>query len=66
MCSKGCWVVFFIFIQIIIEHSANKQWRPDQMSLYVASNLGLHYLPMSLKKDASLILVNRGLIKTIK
>ena len=25
---KGGWVVFFIFIQILIEHSANKQWRP--------------------------------------
>ena len=27
-CSKGCWVVFFIFIQILIEHYASKQWRP--------------------------------------
>ena len=25
---KGCWVVFFIFIQILIEHSISKQWRP--------------------------------------
>ena len=23
-----CWVVFLIFIQILIEHSASKQWRP--------------------------------------
>ena len=34
-------MVFFIFIQILIEHSA-------------ASDLGLHCLPMS-KKDARLI-----------
>ena len=27
-CFKGCWVVFFIFIQILIEQSACKQWRP--------------------------------------
>ena len=26
-CCKGCWVAFFIFIQILIEHSAIKQWR---------------------------------------
>ena len=25
---KECWVVFFIFIQIVIEYSASKQWRP--------------------------------------
>ena len=24
---NGCWVVFFIFVQILIEHSASKQWR---------------------------------------
>ena len=24
---KGCWVVSFIFIQILIEHSVRKQWR---------------------------------------
>ena len=23
---KGSWVVFFIFIQILIEHSVSKQW----------------------------------------
>ena len=30
-CFKECWVVFFLFIQIIIEHSVGKQWRiwPD-------------------------------------
>ena len=25
---KGCWVAFFIFIQILIEHSESKQWIP--------------------------------------
>ena len=24
---KGCWMVFFIFIWILIEHSVSKQWR---------------------------------------
>ena len=52
---KGCWLVFFIFIQILIEYSANKQWRPDQMPRSLACDLGLHYLPMSHKKDARLI-----------
>ena len=33
------------FIQILIENYASKQWN-------VASDLGLHYLPMSHKKDA--------------
>ena len=25
---KGCWVDLFIFIQILIEFSVSKQWRP--------------------------------------
>ena len=25
---KGCWVVFFIFSESLIEHSVSKQWRP--------------------------------------
>ena len=25
-CFKGCWVVFILFIQIVIEHSVSKQW----------------------------------------
>ena len=25
---KGCWLVLFIFIQILIEHSVNIKWRP--------------------------------------
>ena len=27
-CFKGCWLVFFTFIQILVEHSLSKQWRP--------------------------------------
>ena len=48
-------VVYFIFIQVLIEHSSSEQWRPDQMP---HSGLGLHYLSMSHKKDARLIWVN--------
>ena len=25
---KGRWAIVFIFIQILIEHSVSKQWRP--------------------------------------
>ena len=46
-------MVFFIFIQILIETYASKQWRPlSDTMLDAASDLGLHYLPMSQKKDA--------------
>ena len=31
---------------------------PDQTSLFAAADLGLHFLPMSHKKDVSLIWVN--------
>ena len=48
-------MLFFIFIQILIEHSASKQWNPDQTKHSVASGLGLHYLPTSHKKDPGLI-----------
>ena len=51
---KGCCVIFFIFIQIKIQHFSSKQWRPDQIQRSVASDLGLHCLPMSHKKDARL------------
>ena len=51
-------MVFFIFMQILIEHSVGKQWRPGQTQRAAASDLGLHGLPMSDKKDARLIWVN--------
>ena len=52
---KGCWVIFFIFIQILIEHSVSKQWRSRSDTISVAYDLGLHCLPMPHKKDARLI-----------
>ena len=35
---------------------------PDQMPRSAASDLGLHCLPMSHKKDARLIWVNEGFV----
>ena len=54
---KGCTVVFYIFIQISIEHSVSNSGDPDQTSHSVASDLGLHCLPMFHEKDARLIWV---------
>ena len=50
--------MFFDFNQILIECSANKQWRP-RSEQNVVSDLGLHCLHMSHKKDARLIGVKR-------
>ena len=44
-------MVFFIFIQVLREKYASKQWRPDQMPHFVESDLGLHYLPLSPQKE---------------
>ena len=44
-------MVFFIFIQVLIENYASKQWRHNQTPNSVASDLGLHDLPMPHKKD---------------
>ena len=46
------------FIQILIENSLANSGDPDQTPRSVASDLGLHRLPMSHKKDARLIWVN--------
>ena len=48
-------MVFFIFIQSSIENSERE---PDQTLLFVASDLGLHGLPMFYKKDTRFIWVN--------
>ena len=49
----------FNFIQILIEHSVSKQWRPDQMPHSAASDLGLHcFFLCPSKKNARLIWVN--------
>ena len=55
---KACWAVFFICIKFFIEHSVSKQWRPDQTRRSEASDLDLHRLPLSHKKDTRLIWVN--------
>ena len=47
-------MVFLIFIQILIEHSVSKSGYPDQTPHKETSDLGLHCLPMSHKKDAGL------------
>ena len=57
---KGCWVAFFIFIQILIEHSVSKQWRHRSDTAVCVSDLTLKCLPMSHKKDARLIWVKEG------
>ena len=50
-----CWVL--IFFLNLIEHSQAKAEDPDQSntSLYAVSNLVLHCLPISHKKDARLM-----------
>ena len=40
-------MVFFIFIQILIEHSVANSGDPDQALHSAVSDLGLHCLPMS-------------------
>ena len=48
-------MAFFIFIQILIEHSEANSGYLDQMPCSAVSHLGLLCLPMSLKKDARFI-----------
>ena len=50
-------MIFFIFIQILKETPVSKQWKPDQTLHVAASDLILHCLLMSLKKDARFIWV---------
>ena len=54
----GWWVVFFIFIQIFIEYSVSKRWRPWSDDAFCGvllclSDLDLHSLHISHKKDNS-------------
>ena len=48
-------MAFFIFIQILMEHSKASTGYSGQMRCSTVSHLGLHCLPMSHKKDAMLI-----------
>ena len=56
---------FFIFIQILIENHARNSGDPDQTPRSVASDLGLHYLPLSHKKGARHIWVKNAIILLI-
>ena len=56
---NGCWVVFFIFIQILIEHSASNfanSGDPGQVSGSAACDLGLHCCPTKRTDDHYLLL----------
>ena len=45
---RVCWVVFFIFIEILIKHSIKaNSWNPDQLQCSAVSELEVHCLPMS-------------------
>ena len=59
---KGCWVVIviYIFIKKFKGTFFNKQWRPDQTSCFVESDLGLHCLPLSHKRTLSLYGLNKA------
>ena len=50
-------MVFYIFIQKLIENAVYKanSGDPDHTPHFAASDLGLHFLLMSYKKDARLI-----------
>ena len=50
-------MVFFIFIQILIEHLQAYSGDPDQTPRSVAPGLDMRYLPTSHKKDARLLWV---------
>ena len=55
----------FIFIQVLIEIMQPNSGDPDQTPHSVASDLGLHYLPMSHKKGARHIWVKNAIILLI-
>ena len=46
---KGCWVLFIIFLSILREHCASKQWR----FCSAAPDLGLARLPLTPKKSSA-------------
>ena len=55
---QGCWVVFFIFIQILKKLLLANSGETYQTPPFVASDLVLHCLPMSHKYNARLIWIN--------
>ena len=58
-------MVFFIFIQVLLEIMQANNGDPDQTPHSVASDLGLRYLPMSHIKDARHIWVKNAIILLI-
>ena len=58
-------MVFFTFIQVLIENMQANSGDPDQTTHSVASDLGLRYLPMSRIKDARHIWVKNAIILLI-
>ena len=48
-------MVFFIFIHILKETCVSNSGEPDQTPHFVVSDLVLHYLPLSHKKDSRLL-----------
>ena len=48
-------MVFFIFIQKLIKVLQANNGYPDQTPCFAASDLGLHCLPMSHKKNAIML-----------
>ena len=48
-------MVFFYLNQIFVEHSIIKSGDPDETPCSVTSDLGLHFMPLSHKKDAMLM-----------
>ena len=55
-------MVIFIFIQVLLKIVQANSGDPDQTLHSVASDLGRHCLPMSHKKDARHIWVNKTII----
>ena len=53
MGSKGCRVYFVALILFLLENSGSKNVDPDQTPHDVASDLGLHCLPMTLLRISS-------------
>ena len=56
-------MVFFIFIQVFIkDHSTNSR-EPDQTPRFTSTDLGIHCLPVSHKKDAIGLYVYIGTVQ---
>ena len=52
-------MVFFIIIQVFIKDQSTNSGEPDQTPCFTATDLGIHCLPVSHKKDARFICIYR-------